>query len=116
MAATSAQSLSTLLRRTTIEDHEEVLRACNSALKKSKTDLDAQHAKVVALLKLDRYEDASRVFEDGGDRLNDRLPLERAYALYKQGKYAEAEKVIQLAGGERGLKHVEAQTVCVLGV
>ena len=111
MAATTAQSLSALLRRSTIEDHEEVLRACNSALKKSKTDIEAQHVKVVALLKLDRYEDALRVFEDGGEKLKDRLPLERAYALYKQGKYAEAEKVTQLAGNERGLKHVEAQTV-----
>lgn len=111
MAATTAQSLSALLRRSTIEDHDEVLRACNSALKKSKTDEEAQHVKVIALLKLDRYEDALRAFEDGGERLKDRLPLERAYALYKQGKYAEEEKVTQLAGGERGLRHVEAQTV-----
>lgn len=111
MAATPTQSLSALLRRSTIEDHDEVLRACNSALKTSKTDIEAQHVKIVALLKLDRYEDALRVFEDGGEKLKERLPLERAYALYKQGKYVEAEKVTQLAGGERGLKHVEAQTV-----
>lgn len=111
MVAATAQSLSALLRRSTIEDHDEVLRACNNALKLSKTDIEAQQVKVVALLKLDRYEDALRVFEDGGEKLKDRLPLERAYALYKQGKYDEAEKITQLARGGRGLRHVEAQTV-----
>ncbi len=111
MVAATAQSLSALLQRSTLEDHEEVLRACNNVLKKSKTDIEAQHVKVVALLKLDRYEDALRVLEGGGEKLKDRLPLERAYALYKQGKYDEAEKVTQITGGARGLRHVEAQTV-----
>lgn len=111
MVAVTAQSLSALLRRSTIEDHDEVLKACNSALKTSKADIEAQHVKVVALLNLDRYEDALRVVEDGGEKLKDRIPLERAYALYKQGKYDEAEKVVQLAGEGRGLRLVEAQTV-----
>lgn len=111
MAATTTQSLSALLRRTTIEDHEEVLKACNSALKKSKTDLEAQHVKVVALLKLDRYDDALRVIEAGGDKLKERIPLEQAYAQYKLGNYVEAAKIANVAGGERGIKHVEAQTV-----
>lgn len=111
MVTATAQSLSALLQRSTLEDHDEVLRACNSVLNKSKTDIEAQHVKVVALLKLDRYEDALRVLEDGGEKLKDRLPLERAYALYKQGKYDEAAKVTQLANGGRGLRHVEAQTV-----
>jgi signal recognition particle subunit SRP72 len=111
MVAATAQSLSALLQRSTLEDHDEVLKACNSVLNKSKTDIEAQHVKVVALLKLDRYEDALRVLEDGGEKLKDRLPLERAYALYKQGKYDDAEKVTQITGGARGFRHVEAQTV-----
>ncbi len=113
MAATNSESLSALLRRTTIDDHEEVLKACNNALKKSKNDLEAQHVRVVALLKLDRYEDALRAFEDGGHGLKERLPLERAYALYKLGRYVEAEKAAQLKRGERGVKHIRAQTVSI---
>ncbi|KAI9876661.1 MAG: Signal recognition particle core component [Pleopsidium flavum] len=110
MAATTTQSLSALLRRSTIEDHEEVLKACNSTLKKSKTDLEAQHVKIVALLKLDRYDDALRVIEDGGDKLKERIPLEQAYVQYKLGNYVEAERIVNAAGGERGIRQVGAQT------
>ena len=62
-----AQLLSSLLQRTSIDDHEEVLSSANAVLAKSKGDVQAQHAKVVALLKLDRYEDALRVVEEGGE-------------------------------------------------
>jgi signal recognition particle subunit SRP72 len=68
---------------------------------KSKTDLEAQHVKVVALLKLDRYDDALRVIEAGGDKLKERIPLEQAYAQYKLGNYVEAAKIANVAGGER---------------
>ncbi|KKA22547.1 Signal recognition particle protein [Rasamsonia emersonii CBS 393.64] len=109
MAAASVQSLSTLLQRASIEDHEEVLKACNAALKKSKNDVHAQHAKAVALLKLDRYDDALRVLEEGGDALKKRASLEYAYALYKCGKWSEAADVAARLGSGRGAKHVEAQ-------
>ena len=68
----AANSLSTLLRQTTIDDHEEVLKAANAALKKTKSDLEAQHVKAVALLNLERYDDVLKVFEDGGDKLKER--------------------------------------------
>ncbi|KAI9756300.1 MAG: hypothetical protein M4579_003892 [Chaenotheca gracillima] len=104
-----SQSLSSLLRQTTLDDHDEVLRAANAALKKSKTDLEAQHVKVVALLKLDRYDDALRVLEDGGMKLKERAILERAYALYKTGHFGEAEEVAKSAPSGKGYRYVEAQ-------
>jgi signal recognition particle subunit SRP72 len=113
MAATSVQSLSTLLQRSTVVDHEEVVRACNAVLKNSKHDIGTQHIKVVALLKLERFEDVIRVIEEGGEPLKMRAPLEWSYALYKTGKLNEAVEVAASSGMGRGAKHVEAQAVCV---
>lgn len=106
-----AQSLSSLLQRATIDDHEEVLQSCNEALAKSKSDLHAQHIKIIALLKLDRYEDALRVLETGGDALKKRAGFEHAYALYKCSKLGEALQALTQAAASRGASHLEAQVV-----
>lgn len=106
-----AQALSSLLQRASIDDHDEVLTSANDVLAKSKSDLYAQHVKVVALSKLDRYEDSLRLFEEAGDSLKKRAPLEYAYALYKSGKVEEAIDVITQLGGGRGANHLEAQAV-----
>ncbi len=113
MAATS-QSLNALLKRTTIEDHAEVLEACNAHLKQSKGDPEVQHAKFVALLKLDRYEDALRVLEASGDRLKQKARFQWAYASYKVGDYEQATAIANSIAEERGARHVEAQAVCDL--
>ncbi|KAJ5833021.1 hypothetical protein N7474_001332 [Penicillium riverlandense] len=105
----AAQSLPSLLQRATIDDDEEVLRSCNAALAKSKTDLNAQHVKAVALLKLDRYEDSLRVFASAGDALKERASLEYAYALYKCGKLDEAAEAVARSGAGRGASHLDAQ-------
>ncbi|KAK5012110.1 Signal recognition particle subunit SRP72, partial [Cryomyces antarcticus] len=107
--SSAAQSLSALLRQTHLDDHEEVLKAANAALKKSKSDLEAQHVKVVALLKLDRFDDALRVLEEGGQQLKERAQLEHAYALYKAGNSAEAVEIVGAVDRSRGMLHVEAQ-------
>lgn len=107
--ATSTASLSTLLQSSTIDDHEEILKAANAALKSSKKDLEALHTRVVALLKLDRFHDVLRALDDGGDKLAERCVLEKAYALYKTGQLHEAEALVRESRG-RGLKHVAAQT------
>lgn len=108
---TTVQSLSALLQRSTIDDHDEVIKACNAVLKKKKNDTEAQHVKLVALLKLDRFDDAIRVIEDGGDTLKKTAPLEWSYALYKTGNLEEAISVAASSGIGRGAKHVEAQAV-----
>jgi signal recognition particle subunit SRP72 len=108
----STQSLSWLLSRASIDDHEQVLQSCDAALAKSKSDLQAQHVKVVALLKLDRYDDCLRVFEDGGDNLKRQAALEYGYALYKSGNPDAAIEVVSGLADERGARHLEAQAVC----
>ncbi|KAI9780084.1 MAG: Signal recognition particle core component [Geoglossum umbratile] len=105
------KSITTLLSQTSLDDHAEVLRAADAVLKESRTDAEALHVKVVALLWLDRYEDALGVLEEGGDRLKAKAALEWAYALYKVGRYTDAEGVVRKAGGKsRGLSHMGAQT------
>ena len=103
--------LSTLLKQSSINDHE-VLQTCNSLLKQSINDLETQHVKVIALLKLERYEDALRVL-DGGDNsgLKTRAQVERAYALYKLGEFEQARDIAKSVSHNRGARHVEAQAV-----
>ena len=105
--------LRTLLKKSTVDDHEAVLKACNATLRQAKSDLDAQHIKVVALLKLERYDDALRALEAGGDRLKQTAVLERAYALYKVGSLKEANELAKSIEDSRGARHVEAQAVCL---
>jgi len=108
---TPTKTLTFLLQRSTIDDHEEVLRACNASLKASKNDIETQHIKFVALLKLDRYDDALRVLEESEDKLKQRAGAERAYALYKVGELDEAKKIARGVTDNRGARHVEAQAV-----
>ncbi|KAL9603918.1 MAG: hypothetical protein Q9219_000856 [cf. Caloplaca sp. 3 TL-2023] len=107
--ANGAASLDTLLRKATIDDDEEVLHACNASLKQSKKALGPLHAKVVALLKLERYEDALRVLENGGENLKQVAQLEWSYTLYRTGRLHEARKVARNVENNRGARHVEAQ-------
>lgn len=107
--STSVGSLATLLKQADIEDHEEILKAADTALKQSKGDVETQHVRAVALLKLDRYEDGVKAIEAGGEKLEERARLEYAYGLYKSGKPSEAAELVNQASG-RGEKHVEAQS------
>ena len=110
--AGAAKELSALLQRSSIDDHEEILKACNAALKTSKSDPDLLHVRLVALLKLDRYEDALRTLEESGDKLKEKAKFERAYALYKTGQLNEAKILAKSVLENRGVQHVEAQAVC----
>ncbi|KAF4460631.1 signal recognition particle subunit SRP72 [Fusarium albosuccineum] len=106
-----AAALGALLRQSSIADHDEVLKAANSALKADKNDTVSQHTRIVALLKLDRFDDALRAIAEGSTILHSRCVLEHAYALYKTGKLDEATSVLQSAGIEnkRSFRHVAAQ-------
>ncbi|KAF1938292.1 hypothetical protein EJ02DRAFT_446910 [Clathrospora elynae] len=108
--AASAKSLASLLAQASLDDHDEILKAANAAIKKSKGDMTAQHVKAIALLHLDRYEDALAVFE-AGKELQEKAQFEYAYALYKTGNAAKAVQVAEAAGPDagRGTKHMLAQ-------
>ncbi|CAK7208205.1 Signal recognition particle subunit SRP72 [Sporothrix curviconia] len=114
--ASAVNALNSLLRGTSIDDHEEALKLANAAVATGKAgsasveQLTALHAKVVALLKLDRFDDALRTVAAGGDALAARCVVERAYALYKTGDLeAAAELSSSSSSDSRALKHVAAQ-------
>lgn len=110
MSSDPRNALSALLRAADIDDHEQILDAANAALKADKNDHVALHTKVVALLKLDRFDDALRVISSGGIKIEATCILEQAYALYKTGKLAEASDLLETRGLEkRSLQHVAAQ-------
>ncbi|KAH8652546.1 hypothetical protein BX600DRAFT_553901 [Xylariales sp. PMI_506] len=103
-------ALASLLRASSIQDHHEVLKAANAALKASKSNIQAQHTRVVALLKLDRYDDALRAIAEGGDKLEHECRVEKSYALYKSGQLAEAERTIKdILPPTRISRHLAAQ-------
>lgn len=105
-----AAALGALLQAATIADHDEMLRTANATLKANKRDELAQHTKVVALLKLDRFDDAICAISDGDAKLQARCLLEKAYALYKMGKLDEATAALKSAGMDgRSFSHVAAQ-------
>ena len=110
MTTASSKSLAALLQRSALDDHEEILETANNALRGSKHDTTAQHVRLIALLQLDRYEDAVRVVNESGAGLQDVARLECAYALYKAG---DLEKAEQVAAGQkqRGLEHLYAQVL-----
>ena len=105
-------NLNALLKRATIEDHEEILQACNATLAQTKGNLEAQHAKVIALLKLERYNDALNFFEESGEKLKTHAQLEHAYALYKSENFDLAYGIAKQINEDRGARHLEAQSVC----
>lgn len=107
--ANAVPHLSSLLANTSLNNHEEVLKSANEALKKTQADVHSQHVRAVALLKLDRYDDALKAFEDGGQSLQQHGQLEYAYALYKCGNLEQAAKVAGTGANSSALKHVEAQ-------
>jgi signal recognition particle subunit SRP72 len=115
--AVSTKSLSALLAQASLDDHDEVLKAANASIKKSKSDLEAHHVKAIALLHLDRYEDALEVLEQAPG-LQEKAAFEYAYALYKTGNAAKAVGIAEAEGPDagRGMKHMLAQAVCVQDV
>jgi signal recognition particle subunit SRP72 len=107
MAATTPL-LAGLLKKASITDHDEMLKAASAALTKSKSDQHAQFVKLIALLKLERYDEALKHLDEFGSPLKDRASVEHAYALYKNGQWQKAADVASQAS-DRGARHLEAQ-------
>lgn len=107
--ALTDKTLSSLLQQATITDHEEVLKACNAALKTSQNDVEVLHLRAVALLKLERYEDALRILNTEDQQLQERTQFEKAYALYRTGRLEEAKAISRGVTSAIGAKHVLAQ-------
>ncbi|KAI0200979.1 hypothetical protein F4808DRAFT_134947 [Astrocystis sublimbata] len=108
-----AAALTSLLRAATIQDHDEAVKVANAAIKASKGDLEAHHTRVVALLNLDRFDDALRALAEGGNALEARCLLEKAYAQYKTGHLQEARATADAASAtdaaSRPFRHLRAQ-------
>lgn len=107
----ASSTLANLLARAGIDDHDEILKEADKAIKHDSNDAEAQRAKVVALLKLEHYEGALKALEAGGSGLEQSCQFEKAYALYKAGNLEDARKTSKSAADHRGAKHVEAQSV-----
>lgn len=123
MAPTNADAgqLSGLLKGASLEDHQERLDRADATLRSHPGDLAAAHTKVVALLNLDRFDDAVKAIDAGGPQLQRRCALERAYGLYKAGRLDDAAKAARegsaatgnstasAASRKRAFDHVAAQ-------
>ncbi|CUS07705.1 unnamed protein product [Tuber aestivum] len=115
MSQYTPETLESLLSTLSIAgeaDHVSVLKHANNVLKSEKSHKRALHTKAVALINLDRYEDAFSQLSV--PELAGEAALERAYCLYKLGSLEDAlAAAVEGNWGDRkddrGLKHVEAQ-------
>jgi signal recognition particle subunit SRP72 len=114
--AAKSRDLSAILQQVHLSEPEDVLNAANAALNTSQSDATAHRARIVALLKLERYPDVLKAFDAAGPALRRDAPLEFAYALYKSGENDKAISFIEQEGSKsRALMHVAAQAVRVVG-
>ncbi|KAL9058430.1 MAG: hypothetical protein Q9162_001725 [Coniocarpon cinnabarinum] len=91
-------------------DHEATLQAAQAALKTNPKDVGAQLITIVALLKLDRFDDVVKFFESKGPHLKQRAPLEYAYALYKTSALEDAARALaESSVRTAGILHMQAQ-------
>jgi len=100
--------LASLLKKTTIDDHDAILQASEQTLKSSKGDAQAKQAKAIALLKLERYADALKCFDESQD-LQKELPEAYAYCLYKRGNFEDAARIAGAVEDSRGAQHIALQ-------
>ncbi|KAJ6263230.1 Signal recognition particle subunit [Drechslerella dactyloides] len=115
MSASTPASLAALLQNLSLEDshdHEEILRTANNILK-SNPDPQTFKTRIVALIKLDRYDEAIKSIEQASGSVSAGLEFEHAYCLYKQGDLDGALSIspdgVSTERRQRGLKHLQAQ-------
>ena len=113
MSSQNSKALSSLIRQSSLDDHEKLLEEAENVLSRGSQGADAlqaQHIRIVALLKLDRFKEALEAVDSRGDALQAEAPLAVAYALYKAGRAEEAARIAEkLIEHSRGLKHLQAQ-------
>lgn len=103
-----SNNLTSLLKKSTLDDHDALLQAADGALKSSPNDTQAQQIKAVALLKLERYSDALTYFAHAKD-LQESLPEAYSYCLYRSGKFEEAVTAASSVQDSRGAQHIKLQ-------
>jgi signal recognition particle subunit SRP72 len=114
--AAKSRDLSAILQQVHLSEPEDVLKAANTALNASKSDATAHRARIVALLKLERYTDVLKAFDAAGPAVRRDAPLEFAYALYKSGENDKAISFIEQEEKKgRAVMHVAAQAVRSVG-
>ncbi|KAK7207407.1 hypothetical protein BZA70DRAFT_271202 [Myxozyma melibiosi] len=106
--------LANLTVHVTNEEHDSVVAVADKVLAQNPSDSKARKAKIIALVKVDRYAEALAELEKSPEEKG--LELEKAYSLYRLGKLEDANAAIDKAvagevGGAalRGLKHLKAQ-------
>ncbi|KAF3289635.1 Signal recognition particle core component [Orbilia oligospora] len=113
MTTSTPASLSLLLQNLSLDEnqsHEEVLRHANNILKSS-SDPQTIRTRVVALIKLERYDEAIKSIVQAGTSSG--LEFEHAYSLYKLGDLKGALDIsvyeVETERRQRALKHLHAQ-------
>jgi signal recognition particle subunit SRP72 len=85
-----------LLEEIKAENNEQVVQIAESILQKVPTEPDVLAAKVIALLKLSKLDQAAQYFKtEPNKNSHEVLPYGYAYFLYKKGQYEECLKYIK---------------------
>ncbi|KAI8816789.1 uncharacterized protein EV422DRAFT_269307 [Fimicolochytrium jonesii] len=102
-------------------EYTTIIELADRILKLSKGDVDAFHAKIVALIRLEQYAKALDVLKVVPANLKKELIFEKAYCEYRANHLDESLATIQKnlpeatrvlgPGGARSLRHLEAQVL-----
>jgi len=87
-----------------IDDHEKIVQLCDKILKSSneKNEKEAFHCKIIALINLGRYDEATSILEKF--KLTKDYVIEYAYSLHEKKLYDESTKFLK----ENGKKILES--------
>ncbi|KAJ1919915.1 Srp72p [Mycoemilia scoparia] len=94
------------------QEYDEIPRQCDKVLELEPNDQDALKIKVVALIRLERYDGAVKVIDYIRSK-NINIPggfrFENAYCLFRLNKYEEAESILKQMKKSDRVQHLEAQ-------
>lgn len=86
--------------------HDQAYSFACQAEKYDPKDMNIQRHKLVALIHLEKFDEAEQVLHNKGTA---GLEFEAAYIYYRQGKHAELAKVLETAPKDTRLTHIAAQ-------
>ncbi len=93
------------------EEHLEVLDNSSKILRVTPDHEEALRKKVIALINLDKYDEAFKTINEFPKNVDLFLSLEKAYVLYKLHKHDDLKELISKIPSHRGLDHILAQDV-----
>ncbi|XP_024524468.1 signal recognition particle subunit SRP72 [Selaginella moellendorffii] len=101
------------LLKSSRKNYKQILKIAEQVLAVHPDDPDALNCKVVALINSDSFGDALAAIDSAGSVVD--LKFEKAYCLYRLGRFAEVLQILQGVENSPGVLQLKAQTLFKTG-